>query len=255
LLVTARDAIPGVGKVTIETVNVVFDQTYCAIHAGFLPGQYVMMAVSDNGTGMDPITQNSIFEPFFTTKAPGMGTGLGLSTVYGIVKQNNGFINVYSEPESGTTFKIYLPATSDSSEPSLSTNDLMPRHGSETILLVEDEQSILDLGRTILEGLGYTVIAAVLPGDALTLAEHHDGPIHLLITDVVMPEMNGKALKDKLTDLRPDIGALYMSGYTADVIAHHGVLEKGVNFLQKPFTGKSLAAKVRDVLDKQAAMR
>jgi len=255
LLVNARDAISGVGKITIETENVVFDQTYCTIHTDFIPGKYVMLAVSDNGCGMDHQTISCIFEPFFTTKAPGTGTGLGLATVFGIVKQNYGFINVSSEPEIGTTFRIYLPATSQTSEPSLSTNDLMPRHGSETILLVEDEQSILDLGRKILESMGYTVIAAALPGDALTLAEHHNGPIHLLITDVVMPEMNGKAVKDKLTGLRPDIGVLYMSGYTADVIAHHGVLEKGVNFLQKPFTGKSLAAKVRDVLDKQAEMR
>ena len=249
LTVNARDAIEGVGKVTIETGNALFDASYCDSHAGFIPGKYVMLAVSDNGCGMDPQILASIFEPFFTTKASGMGTGLGLATVYGIVKQNSGFINVYSEPGSGTTFKIYLPGTIEASETEILKNDPVICHGTETVLFVEDEQSILGLGQKILEGYGYTVISASSPRDALDLAKAYQGPIHLLITDVVLPEMNGKALKNNLMALRPDMRVLYMSGYTVNVIAHHGVLEKGIHFLQKPFSVKSLAAKVREVLD------
>jgi PAS domain S-box-containing protein len=248
-MVNARDAIAGVGKITIETENVVFDQSYCITHPGCIPGRYVMLSVTDNGCGMDSQTLARIFEPFFTTKARGVGTGLGLATVYGIVKQNKGFIDVYSEPGYGTTFKIYLPETLEAIETEISNHDLLPRHGTETILLVEDEQSVLNLGREILERLGYTVISAITPSEALALAEHHQGPIHLLITDVVMPEMNGKDLKDHLIVFRPDIRVLYMSGYTSDAIAHHGVLEKGIHFLQKPFSVKTLAARAREALE------
>ncbi len=250
LCVNARDAITGVGKITIETKNISFDEEYCATHAGFLPGEYVMLAVSDDGIGMAPETLENLFEPFFTTKEASKGTGLGLATVYGIVKQNNGFINVYSEPEKGTTFKIYLSRHIANGE----NTQIQDRHthdtiGSETILLVEDEPSLLDMTKMILERLGYTVIEAGTPETAIELARDHAGEIHLLVTDVIMPEMNGRDLSDKLLALYPNLKCLFMSGYTANVIAHHGVLDEGVNFLQKPFTKQQLAVKIRAVLD------
>lgn len=252
LCVNSRDAIPGTGKVTIETKNVVLDETYCASHAGSEPGQYVLLAVSDDGFGMDRETLNLAFEPFFTSKGIGEGTGLGLATVYGIVKQNRGYINVYSEPGQGTTFKIYLPriqAAQDAiGEPFAETI----AKGTETVLLVEDEKSILVLGKVMLERFGYTVLAAGTPGKALAMAETYAGTIHLLVTDVVMPEMNGKELKERIEKLNPQIKVLFMSGYTADIIMHRGVLESDVHFLQKPFSLNSLAGKVREVLDEQA---
>jgi PAS domain S-box-containing protein len=250
LAVNARDAIGGVGAMTIETSNVVFDESYCRTHEGFKPGSYVMLAVSDTGAGMSKETLDLIFEPFFTTKELGKGTGLGLATVYGIVKQNSGFINVYSEPGRGTSFKIYLPRVEvqalKAQSPRMGQGDL---RGTETVLLVEDEESILTLGKAILERRGYVVLAAHRPDEALRIAESQLGPIHLLITDVVMPGMNGKDLRDKLKALRPGIKCIFMSGYTANVIAHHGVLDEGVDFLQKPFSVKTLAEKVREVLD------
>ena len=250
LCVNARDAISGVGKMTIETGNRIFDEDYCAAHPGFVPGEYVMLAVSDNGCGMDKETQLHIFEPFFTTKEMGKGTGLGLATVYGIVKQNNGFINVYSEPGQGTTFSIYLPRHIGKAEQTQKEDPSEPAaHGSETILLVEDEPTVLEMTRMMLEKLGYTVLAAATPGEAIRLAEAHTGEIHLLMTDVVMPEMNGRDLVRNLLTRYPNLKSLFMSGYTADVIAHHGVLDPGVNFIQKPFSIKNLAAKVREVLD------
>ncbi len=249
LCVNARDAIFGIGKVTIETNNVVFDQAYCATHAEVTPGQYVMLAVSDDGCGMDKETLENLFEPFFTTKEVGEGTGLGLAMIYGIVKQNDGFINVYSEPGQGTTFKLYLPRSIETDEVIGESASRTIQKGNETILLVEDEESILRLGKAILEKFGYNVLAASKPGQAISMVEQYEGPIHLLVTDVVMPEMNGKELKARTAKLRPDIKVLFMSGYTGNVIVHHGILEDDVHFLQKPFSVDSLAGKVREVLE------
>lgn len=250
LCVNARDAINGNGKVSIETGNVTFDQEYVSDHPDFIAGDYVMLAVSDDGCGMDKDTLEKVFEPFFTTKEISHGTGLGLATVYGIVKQNSGFINVYSEVGKGTTFKIYLARhigdTLDDEQPQLEN---IPRGRGENVLLVEDDIAIINLGRRLLEGLGYNVLAANSPFDAISLARNHNGFIDLLITDVVMPEMNGRELAQKMRDAIPGIKILFMSGYTADVIAHRGVLEQGVQFIQKPFSVASLATKTRDALD------
>jgi PAS domain S-box-containing protein len=250
LCVNARDAIGGVGKVTIETNKASFDEDYCTQHMGFVPGDYVLLAVSDNGCGMDTETISHLFEPFFTTKEMGKGTGLGLATVYGSVKQNNGFINVYSEPGQGTTFKIYLPRHAvkgavETKEPKPQTAE----RGSETILLVEDEPAILRMTTMMLELLGYTVLAASTPGEALRLAQEHAGGIDLVLTDVVMPEMNGRDLAKNLLSIYPDMRRLFMSGYTADVIAHQGVLDAGVHFMQKPFSLADLKMKLREALD------
>ena len=252
LCVNARDAIAGVvGKVTIETGAAVFDDDYCADHPGCSPGDYVLLAVSDNGCGMDKGTMNKLFEPFFTTKDVGQGTGLGLATVYGIVKQNNGFINVYSEPEQGTTFRIYLPQHMGKVE-QLSKDDraAAAEPGDETILLAEDDLAILEMTTEMLERLGYTVLKAHTPVEAIRLAEEHIGQISLLVTDVVMPGMNGRDLAKILLSRYPKLKRLFMSGYTANVIAHHGVLDEGVYFIQKPFSIQSLAIKVREALDK-----
>ena len=247
LCVNSRDAISGVGKITIETDVVSFDEAYCADHAGFIPGEFIMLAVSDNGRGMDPETVSRLFEPFFTTKEVGKGTGLGLASVYGAVKQNNGFINVYSEPGQGTTVKIYLPPHRAKTPLQADEATAKPTAGgSETILLVEDEPAILQLSAMMLERLGYAVIAAETPGEAIRLAHEHGGPIDLLMTDVVMPEMNGRDLAKNLLSIYPDIKRLFMSGYTANVIAHHGVLDEGVHFIQKPFSNRDLAVKVRE---------
>ncbi|MCF8111136.1 MAG: transporter substrate-binding domain-containing protein [Desulfobacteraceae bacterium] len=250
LCVNARDAIEDVGKITIETKNIVFGETHCADHAGFVPGEYVMLAISDNGCGMDKETRDQIFEPFFTTKQLGQGTGLGLATVYGIVKQNGGFINVYSEPGQGTTFRLYLSRHAGKTDKiqEKSTAEI-PYGNGESVLVVEDDVSILNLTQKILGKLGYAVLTAGTPYDAIHLAEDHAGQIHLLITDVVMPEMNGRDLARRLQSLYPDLKCLFMSGYTANVIAHHGVLEEGANFIQKPFSKKDLADKVRKVLE------
>ena len=249
LSVNARDAIGGVGKVTIETKNVVFDEHYHATHADFVPGDYVMLAVSDNGCGMDRETQAKLFEPFFTTKELGHGTGLGLATVYGIIRQNLGFINVYSEPGAGTTFKIYLPRYEGKGVRAAVKGPAQEaKGGPETVLLVEDESAILKLSKVLLTRLGYTVLSASTPGEAIRLAEEHTGEIHLLMTDVVMPEMNGRDLAKRLLSLYPNLKHLFMSGYTANVIAHHGVLDQGVHFIQKPFTSDDLALKVREAL-------
>ena len=252
LCVNARDAIAGVGKMTIETANTVFAEDYCAIHPGFFPGDYVRLAVSDDGCGMNRETMSHLFEPFFTTKRIGKGTGLGLATVYGTVKQNNGFINVYSEPGQGTTFAIYLPRHAGKAEQErLEDAQGLPPRGRETILLVEDEPDLLDLTATMLERQGYTVLVASTPGEAIRLAGEHIGGIQLLMTDVVMPEMNGRDLAKNLLALYPDLKRLFTSGYTANVIAHHGVLDEGVHFIQKPFSIKDLAAKIREVLDQK----
>ena len=252
LCVNARDAIADVGKVTIETGNAVFDEAYCADHPGFIVGEYVLLAVSDDGCGMDKETIDQIFEPFFTSKEIGRGTGLGLSIVYGIVQQNNGFINVYSEPGMGTTFRIYF---SRHMETALDIQqekaaEIIHSHG-ETVLLVEDEPAILNMGKRMLEQLGYRVLASGLPDEALGIAEEHAGQIQLLITDVIMPNMNGRDLAERLQTLYPSMKTLFMSGYTADVIAHRGVLDKNLNFLQKPFSLRDLSIKVCAALSAQ----
>jgi PAS domain S-box-containing protein len=249
LCINARDAITGVGKITIETVTTTLDEAYCADHPGFAPGEFVLLAVSDNGCGMDKDTLGKVFEPFFTTKGIGQGTGLGLATVYGIVKQNNGFINVYSEPGRGTTFKIYIPRHAGQAGEDLKVSAVeIPKGRGETVLLVEDEPTILNMTAKMLERQGYTVLTASKPSEAMLLADEHTGKIHLLITDVVMPEMNGRDLAQNLLSLYPNIKSLFMSGYTANVIAHHGVLDEGVHFIQKPFSKQDLGAKVREVL-------
>ncbi|MCX6539685.1 MAG: PAS domain S-box protein [Acidobacteria bacterium] len=247
LSVNARDAISGVGKVTIETADEEFDDAYCASHQGFVPGAYLMLAVSDTGRGMDRETLAHVFEPFFTTKGVGEGTGLGLATVYGIVKQNNGFIDARSEPGLGTTFAIYLPRHAGKAATAATEGPTEAEMGGrETILLVEDEPALLKLGKTMLERWGYTVLAATTPTEAIRLAEQHAGSIHLLVTDVVMPEMNGRDLAEHLLTRYPTLTRLFTSGYTADIIARHGVLDEGVHFIQKPFSAGALAAKVRE---------
>lgn len=251
MAVNARDAIAGVGKITIETENIVCDEAFCADHAEFYPGEYVRLSISDNGCGMDKETSEHIFEPFFTTKETGKGTGLGLSTVFGIVKQNNGLITVYSEPGKGTTFKICLPRyAGETSETAADGEEYALPGGSETVLIVEDEAAILSVGRRILEKLGYSVLSAIAPEEAVSLFEERAGEIQLLLTDTVMPEMNGRELAERLISINPGLKCLFMSGYTADVIARHGILDKGVNFVQKPFSVEDLAYKLRMVLDK-----
>jgi len=250
LCVNARDAITDVGKITIETRTATIDSAYCAEHPDVVAGDFVLLAVSDDGSGMDKETISHLFEPFFTTKEIGKGTGLGLATIFGIVKQNNGFINVYSEPGHGSTFKIYLPRNLTKTESlEKKTSDKINLDGTETILLVEDEPSILKMTQMMLERMGYNVLVAGTPGEATALAREHAGEIHLLMTDVVMPEMNGRDLARNLLSLYPDLKRLFMSGYTADVIAHHGVLDDGVAFIQKPFSMADLSEKLREVLD------
>jgi protein kinase len=250
LCVNARDAISGVGRITIETANAVFDETCRASHPEFIPGEYVMLAVSDDGCGMDKDQLDRIFEPFFTTKEAGRGTGLGLSTVYGIVKQNGGFIYVYSEPGGGSTFKVYLPRfEGEIVERTTEMTAEMPRGRGETVLLVEDDAVLLIIGRELLESLGYRVLSASTPGEALRHVQGHAEEIQLLITDVVMPEMNGRDLANLLTSLKPGLKCLFASGYTADVIAHRGVLDEGVHFLQKPFSLEQLAVRVRQAME------
>ncbi len=249
LCINARDAIDGVGKVTIETKNIIFDQKYCDDHLGFVPGEFVMIAVSDDGVGIAPEIMDRIFEPFFTTKEVGKGTGLGLATVYGITKQNNGFINVYSEHEKGTTIKIYLPRHMGQTVPANDDINLkLPISNGEIVLLVEDETSILKLGERMLKELGYSVLSSTSTTMAIKLAAEHVGEINLLITDVVMPEMNGRELSERLRGQYPNIKTLFMSGYTANVIAHRGVLDEGVNFMPKPFSKQDIAFKVREAL-------
>ncbi|MGE0084934.1 MAG: ATP-binding protein [Desulfococcaceae bacterium] len=249
LVVNARDAIKDVGKITIETANAVFDEEYCRDHSGFQPGDYVMLAVSDNGCGMDKETQTNIFEPFFTTKSLGKGTGLGLATIYGIVRQNQGFVNVYSEPGKGSTFRIYIPRSSASETDAKQKSLLEPAEiGTETVLLVEDEVLLMNLCKVMVLRTGYHVLTANSPAEAMRIAKEYKGEIHLLLTDVIMPEMNGKELARHLQIIHPGLRCLFMSGYTANVIVHHGVLEKGIHFIQKPFSARELGVKIREVL-------
>lgn len=249
LCVNARDAIDGVGKIIIETVNTKIDDTYCSLHQGFVPGEFVQLTVTDDGTGMDSSLLNNIFEPFFSTKAIGKGTGLGLATVYGIVKQNNGFINAYSELQHGTTFKIYLPrVTGRAVEPLAQSNGKILLGNNETVLLVEDDAAILKLSKKMLNTLGYRVIAANSPLEAIAMAQSHPEPIDLLLTDVIMPDMNGRDLTNRLQDMIPGLKVLFMSGYTSNVIVNRGVLDKNVFLLQKPFSQNDFAAKIKEVL-------
>ena len=250
LCVNARDAINGVGRVTIETGPVVFDSDYCADHAGSVPGEFVMLSVSDNGCGIDKDILENIFEPFFTTKDVDKGTGLGLATVYGIVKQNDGFIDVYSELEKGTSVKIYLPRHEVAAVEILDESmEELPQGQGETVLIVEDDLSILKLAQKILEGLGYTVLTAGTPLASIRLVEAYSEDIHLLVTDVIMPQMNGRAMAQQLKSIYPDLKCMFMSGYTADVISRHGVLDEGMQFIQKPFSKRALATIVRKILD------
>ncbi|MGC8653396.1 MAG: PAS domain S-box protein [Candidatus Kryptoniota bacterium] len=249
LATNARDAIDDVGTVTIETFNAVLDDTYVKDGFEFLPGEYVVISFTDTGKGMDEEVVQRIYEPFFTTKPKGQGTGLGLSTVYGIVKQNGGNINVYSEVGQGTTFKIYLPRYIGDAEKIEAAPEAGSYGGSETILIVEDQANLLELAKNTLEIYGYRVLTALSPGDAILVCEAYQDEIHLLLTDVVMPVMNGRELSERIRAMKPNVKVLYMSGYTANVIAHRGVLEEGIDFIQKPFTPVALAKKVRQVLD------
>ena len=250
LVVNSRDAMPTGGKLTIETAVVDLDESYVGAHWPATTGRYAMLAVCDTGIGMDEATRNRIFEPFFTTKGAGKGTGLGLATVYGIVKQSGGFIWAYSEPDHGATFKIYLPLHAPGPAPVREINaaEAAPR-GAETILLVEDSHPVRDIARKTLEQYGYDVIAAPSAHVAIALAVALGRPVHLLLTDVVMPEMSGRVLAEKFAVLQPDAKVLYMSGYTVDAIIRHGVLRAKTPFLQKPFTPLTLVKRVREVLD------
>lgn len=249
LSVNARDAISGTGSLIIETENVIIDEVYCALHPDSTQGSFVMLAVSDNGCGMDKETAEHIFEPFFTTKETGKGTGLGLATVFGIVQQNKGFIHVYSESGEGTTFKIYLSRFEGlTGKKVIPETESLPKGNHETILVVEDEPRVLNLSKSILEALGYRVLVAGNSRDAISLAEKHREEIQLLLTDVVMPGMNGRELSARILELIPELRCLFMSGYTANVIAHHGVLDEGIHFVPKPLKMRELATSIKAVL-------
>jgi two-component system, cell cycle sensor histidine kinase and response regulator CckA len=256
LVLNARDAMPEGGRLTLETGNVDLDKSYAADHPGVSPGPYVMLAVSDTGAGMTPETQARIFEPFFTTKELGRGTGLGLSMVYGIVKQSGGHIWVYSELGHGTTFKVYLPRTEQAAETVSARQPAASSiRGTETILLVEDDQALRELVRSILASCGYSIVAPKDSQEAQNICEQRAPGIHLLLTDVVMPGISGRALAQTILSRNPAAKVLFMSGYTENAIVHHGVLDTGTHFLQKPFTPSMLASKVREVLDDRATLQ
>lgn len=249
MVINARDAMPGGGKLTIETANVELDEEYARLHHGVRPGPHVMLSITDTGTGMAPDIKDHIFEPFFSTKEKGKGTGLGLSTVYGIVKQSGGNIWVYSEPGRGTTFKLYLPRVCEPADAiGEQPSGDVPR-GNETILVVEDEGAVRRLAVRVLAQYGYRALEASDGARALALCEEHKGPLHLILTDVIMPGMSGREAAERLRELHPEAKLLYMSGYTDNVIVHHGVLDQGTKFIHKPFTVEALARKVREVLD------
>jgi CheY-like chemotaxis protein len=250
LVVNARDALPRGGRITVETANVIFDESYARAHSAVKPGAYVLLAVSDNGTGMDAETQRRIFEPFFTTKDASKGTGLGLSTVYGIVQQSGGDVRVYSEPGRGTTFRIHLPVAvgaAVSARPTLAPEG--DRRGTETILLVEDADAVRGLARKILENKGYKVLEARNGRDAFQLSDAFQGPIDLMLSDVVMPYMDGHELADRVRARRPTLSVLFMSGYTEAIVMQKAMLEARTGFLQKPFTPDALTRVVRSALD------
>jgi CheY-like chemotaxis protein len=248
LAVNARDAMPLGGRLNIETSNLRLDENYASTHMGVTPGEFVLIAVSDNGTGMDAETLRRIFEPFFTTKEKGKGTGLGLATVYGIVKQTGGDIWVYSELGHGTTFKLYFPRVSEPPNDVTAAEVAQAQGHSETVLVVEDEQAVRDLTVRMLEKLGYRLLTASSGGEAIEISRSHQGPIHLLLTDVVMPGMSGRQLAGVLAKTRPAMRVLYLSGYTEDTVVHHGVLDSNVHFLPKPFSREVLGKKIREVL-------
>ena len=250
LVVNARDAMPEGGQLTLETTNVHLDEDYCRHHGESRPGDFVRVQVSDNGHGMDSSVLAHVFEPFFTTKGVGEGTGLGLATVYGIVKQNNGFISVYSEPGSGTTFRIYLPRWVSSGDAADAPEEVRPVGGRGTVLLVEDEAMVRQMTEQMLTHLGYQVRAAVSPAAALAVCQDGSEPVDLLLTDVVLPGMNGPELRDRVRAIWPGTRVLFMSGYTSNVIVHHGVLDRGVHFIQKPFTLLDLSRAVERAMGK-----
>jgi two-component system cell cycle sensor histidine kinase/response regulator CckA len=252
LAVNSRDAMPNGGKLTIETTNVTHDEEYASHHVSVKPGYYVMLAITDTGCGMDKETQSHLFEPFFTTKEKGKGSGLGLSTVYGIVKQSGGNIWAYSEPGVGTTFKIYLPREEETShvyKPEISRKEIRAPGGTETVLLVEDEEAVRSMVSKVLQNKGYKVLEASHGNEALEVCGKFEGPIHLMVTDVIMPQMSGRELAERLALMRPAMRVLYMSGYPDNTIVQHGVLEPGTAFLQKPFTINALELKVREILN------
>ena len=249
LVINARDAMPDGGTLFIDTRDIELDERYVAAHPASRPGPHVRLTVSDTGIGMDEVIRVRVFEPFFTTKPVGRGTGLGLSTVYGIVKQSKGSVDVESELGKGTAVTVHLPRVNDVPQPRRSTPCVTAQHGTETILVVEDEPALLALAQRILKSAGYTLLDAHNGGEALLLAEQHDGPVHLMLTDVVMPGINGRALAAQLATMRPQMRVLYMSGYTDDAILRHGVLDNVNCFIGKPYTPVELRRRVREVLD------
>jgi two-component system cell cycle sensor histidine kinase/response regulator CckA len=253
LVLNARDALPNGGQITVETGNVYLDQIYCDMHSSVRPGDYVMLAVSDNGQGMDSATLSRIFEPFFTTKEQGKGSGLGLAMVYGTVRQSGGHIWVYSEPGVGTTFKLYLPRVQEVAEEASADSRAPVKGGTESILVAEDEPAYRDLIEMVLKDAGYKVTTAVDGEEALTIGSNPANHVDLLLTDAVLPKLNGRKLMEKLQAVRPNLPVLFMSGYTTNVIVHHGMVDKGIDFLQKPVSPAALLRRIRDILDAHGA--